>query len=1182
MSDAFNKATAENCRYFFTWNVEHLALFDRSLWDRETMHERCIGEWKLGLQLDRSTDVTRPEVEARIRDEFLPKFFSDFAEVWVGRKATFAELPSDLYISILESHLAGPMGPVRETRDFLALKAESNATFDARLRHWMTAEQQWNFDRTDPQNWRETIDRAARSMVYVLSNRILFYQAVRLRNRLPELKFPRGAKTPERALEYLRQRFQEAVDMTGDYEPVFFPEEKEWAALMALSGTNSVEAWDKVITAIDRFNFKEIPTDILGHTFQKLISPEERHKFGQHYTSEDIVDVINAFCIRKARANVLDPACGSGSFLVRAYYRKYFLDKTLENHELIDGLFGCDVNPFPAHLTTLNLAARNITNQENYPRVVRKNFFRVDSTKPFCEIPGVFRDSRGYREKKQVFLPQLDAVVGNPPYVRHEHVPKAKETTIPDQSKEYIYERAEQSWPGIGLSKQSDFHIYFWPVATAFLADGGWFGFLTSSSWLDVRYGFSLQRWILLNFRLVAVIESLDEPWFEDARVKTAVTILQRTPDEDRRNNNTVRFVRLFRPLADILGVRSDEAQRQAAAEKLRDLILRTETNFANRSLRIFTKRQSDLWNEGLSVAQMFAKQKAAAQHEIGQEVEDDGQTEGDVDDDTSAVPIASDYGGGKWGRYLRAPDFYFDVMREFGSRFVRLGEVATIKRGITSGCDAFFMPRNVTGKLLSDNPTEMEWQMLPLMTRCARRDAATGHVVIVQSGDGTLHPIERQFVTPEVHSLMQVDRPIVKPTDLDRVALWIDKPLKDLKGTLAHRYISWGSKQTFASKKSKAVSVPLRATCAARPLWYDLTGRKPGIGFWPKAQQYRHIVPANSHELACNCNLYDVHGLELSSFHERALIPILNSTLVALFKPFYGRYAGTEGNLKTEVVDSLLLEIPDPRLVTKGTLQRMERALASMEKRDVTHLVEQTLLDCHTADEVREAAKLPLRMPAELEQQDRRLLDDAVFELLGVPDADRRKALIDQLYREVALHFRAIRIVEVQKMEQRRQGGASRDVSAEDLAKDAWNELEDDLRSPLSSWLAENPATAKTIHIPDGAARLPDASHFFEANTVFFGSKPAVSVDCDNREQAELVYAVATAGLRGAVLVPVAPDACRELASEFSTRLSRIKDRLQTLAESRAGSDKIRAQVFELLYRWAIDGRQSALMPAR
>ncbi len=723
MSDAFNKATAENCQYFFTWNVEHLALFDRSLWDRETMHERCIGEWKLGLQLDKSTDVARPEVEAKIRDEFLPKFFADFAEIKLGRRASFTELPSDLYISILESHLAGPMGPVRETRDYLALKAATSTAFDARLRQWMTAEQQWNFDRTDPQNWRDTIDRAARSIVYVLSNRILFYQAVRLRYRLRELKFPRGAKTAEKALNYLRQRFQEAVDMTGDYEPVFFPEEKEWAALMALSGTNSVEAWDKVITAIDRFNFKEIATDILGHTFQKLISPEERHKFGQHYTSEDIVDVINAFCIRKPRANVLDPACGSGSFLVRAYYRKYFLDKTLENHELIDGLYGCDINPFPAHLATLNLAARNITNQENYPRVVRKNFFTVDSKRPFCEIPGVFRDSRDHREKKQVFLPELDAVVGNPPYVRHEHVPKASETKIADLSKEYICGRAEQSWPGMDLSGQSDLHIYFWPLAASFLADGGWFGFLTSSSWLDVRYGFPLQKWILLNFKLVAVIESLDEPWFEDARVKTAVTILQRTADADKRDGNIVRFVRLFRPLAEILGTREDEAQRQAAAERLRDLILKTKSDYTSRNLRILTKRQRELWNEGLSVAQMFTKQRALAQQEIHQGPDEDSDDGAETPE--TAAPIASDYGGGKWGRFLRAPKFYFDVIREYGSHFVRLGEIATVRFGIKSGCDAFFMPRNVTRRLLADNETELEWQSLPLMTRCSRKDAA-------------------------------------------------------------------------------------------------------------------------------------------------------------------------------------------------------------------------------------------------------------------------------------------------------------------------------------------------------------------------------------------------------------------------------------------------------------------------
>ena len=85
-------------------------------------------------------------------------------------------------------------------------------------------------------------------------------------------------------------------------------------------------------------------------------------------------------------------------------------------------------------------------------------------------------------------------------------------------------------------------------MATQFLKEGGWFGFLTSSSWLDVRYGFALQEWVLRNFKLVAVLESIDEPWFEDARVKTAATILQRCSDAAKRDANLVRFVRFKQP----------------------------------------------------------------------------------------------------------------------------------------------------------------------------------------------------------------------------------------------------------------------------------------------------------------------------------------------------------------------------------------------------------------------------------------------------------------------------------------------------------------------------------------------------------------------------------------------------------------------------------------------------------
>jgi hypothetical protein len=1177
MQDAFNKATAENCRYFFTWNVEHLALFDRARWDAESMHERCIGQWKIGLELNKPTDVSRAEVAARIRDEFLLRFFSDFSDIWLERKADLGLAPSDFYVTVLETHLSGPMGPVRELRDYLALESDRNRAFDAQLRQWMVQEQQWNFDRNDPVSWRETIDRAARSMVYVLSNRILFYQAVRLRNYLPELKFPSKAKTPQQALNYLRDRFQEAVDMTGDYEPVFFPEEKEWAALTALSGTNSIEAWDKFIKAIDRFNFKEIPTDILGHIFQKLISPEERHKFGQHYTDEDIVDVINAFCIRKAEANVLDPACGSGSFLVRAYYRKYQLDKRLSNQDLLAGLYGSDINPFPAHLATLNLAARNISNEENYPRVVRKNFFAVTPGKPFCELPKATRDPNWKRERESIILPTLDAVVGNPPYVRHELIPKAADkSVIRDQTKEHLYEMAERAWPGIKLSKQSDLHVYFWPVAAQFLADDGWFGFLTSSSWLDVRYGFQLQRWALMNFRLAAIIESVDEPWFEDARVKTAVAILQRCRDEKTRDENLVRFVRLKRPLTEILGEREDEAQRQKAAERLRDLILKTKSDISTNQLRIMVKRQGELWREGLSVARMFAKQKALEMREAESDDDDENESE------NAELPVQQenhnaltlDYGGGKWGRYLRAPDFYFEIMREFGHRFTRLGEIAAIKAGVNRGCDDFFMPRNVSVQLLAEYPSDIEWQTLPLMKRCKRAEVKSGNLVVVKCGDGTLHPIESEYIQPEVHNLMQVDRPVVSVDRLDRVVLWVNKPLNKLRGTYVHHFITWGSNQTFASSKSKSVPIPQRPTCAGRSPWYDLTASQPGIGFWPEGQQYRHIIPANPSGLVCNHKLFDVQLLTREALAVRALMPILNSTLVAFFKSYYGRYAGTEGNLQTGVIDALLLDVPDPRNIGPSTLKRLETAFASMQKREVTHLVEEAFLECHNANEVREAAKLPLGLPLELQREDRRELDDAVFELLGVADPRRREPLIDQLYREVALHFRSIRIVEVQKMEQRRQGGGKDKVSQHDLALDAWNELEPEWRQPLATWLKEKAAKAKIVNLPDGEARLPDAGNFFEATTVYFGKKPAISLVCESRAEAELLYAIADAGLRGSVSLPTTEKECHQLSKLLGARLAEGRKTLEQLAEQRAGTDKLREQVLETLQRWFIQGK--------
>jgi hypothetical protein len=875
---------------------------------------------------------------------------------------------------------------------------------------------------------------------------------------------------------------------------------------------------------------------------------------------------------------VLDPACGSGGFLVRAYYRKTQLDRHLTHEEALEQLYGCDINPFPAHLATLNLAARNITNKENYPRIARKNFFLLaPHSRQFCVLPKATRDGRGEREREIIDLPDLDAIVGNPPYVRQELIPrKDQKGVIEDQTKEYISHAAQIAFPDLKLSGQSDLHLYFWPVAVQFLKEGGRFGFLTSSSWLDVRYGFALQHWVLQNFRLLAVIESIDEPWFEDARVKTAVTILQRCSEAAKREQNLVRFVRLRQRLAAILGQRNDEEQKQDRAEDLRDLILSRKTDYSTDQLRIIVKKQSELWQEGIALGEMFARQKALAAA-----LSDAAEDEKDEDDREDAPAAgeqqelhAGGYGGGKWGRYLRAPDFYFEIMREFGDKFIRLGEIASIRFGIKSGCDAFFMPRNVTTEMLHEYDSEAKWDRAPFIRRPKRSEVVSGKVLMVEAGDKTVHPIEAEFVRPELHSLMKVDRPVVKAEDLDRVVLWVNQELQDIKGTYAYEYIRWGNKQTFASKKSKPVPVPERATCAQRSRWYDLTGLQPGIAFWPKAQKYRHIVATNPEQISTNCNLYDMHAIDLSTSETRALLAILNSTMVALFKHFYGRYAGSEGTLKTEVVDAYTIEVPSPFNTTPKLEEHLTNILRKLQGRPITHLVEQAFLDCHTEEDMRRLQGEPLGLPIELQQPDRRELDLAVFELLGVVDAKRREKLVDQLYAETSLYHREQRIQDIQSSINRTRTKGMRAAGQLELAFDAWDHLEPEWRKSLPLWLRENSPAAKTVSLPDGEVRLPAPENFLEATTLFFGKKPGFAHECASRTEAELLYQIASIGLRGPISIPTQEPEARKLLSQLQNRLEEGRRKLIALAEERAGTEKLREQVVETLYRWFIHGQ--------
>ena len=107
----------------------------------------------------------------------------------------------------------------------------------------------------------------------------------------------------------------------------------------------------------------------------------------------------------------------------------------------------------------------------------------------------------------------------------------------------------------------------------------------------------------------------------------------------------------------------------------------------------------------------------------------------------------------------------------------------------------------------------------------------------------------------------------MVRAADLDRVVLLVTGPMDKLQGEIPvgmaiPELRSYGHVSVQNRRRSRC---PNDRLCRPRP-WYDLTSLvRPGIAFWPMAQQYRHIIAANPEGLICNHNLFAIAPAGLS-----------------------------------------------------------------------------------------------------------------------------------------------------------------------------------------------------------------------------------------------------------------------------------------------------------------------------
>jgi type I restriction-modification system DNA methylase subunit len=124
------------------------------------------------------------------------------------------------------------------------------------------------------------------------------------------------------------------------------------------SFNNLKKVFRLIAQEISNFDFESVDEDILKGVYQELIDIDTRHSLGEYYTPDWLCErIVKEFDFNKTD-KILDPACGSGSFLRAAIHRVKELNPNVTVEELNDQIYGIDIHPLSVQIakTTLLLA----------------------------------------------------------------------------------------------------------------------------------------------------------------------------------------------------------------------------------------------------------------------------------------------------------------------------------------------------------------------------------------------------------------------------------------------------------------------------------------------------------------------------------------------------------------------------------------------------------------------------------------------------------------------------------------------------------------------------------------------------------------------------------------------------------------------------------------------------------
>jgi len=390
-----------------------------------------------------------------------------------------------------------------------------------------------------------TTEHLARQAAYLLMNKFVFYKILeRHYEDLPKLK-PISAPDGEYFMKFLKGYFEKAIQVTGDFEPIFITEFYDDIPLP--DADYVLDEVNSFIEEMDAYRLEEVGSDVVGYIYEELLPDEERHMLGQFYTPPPIAELIVKWAVRSQKDVILDPAVGSGTFLVKAYKRlmelkaknhKLLKDADLGNihKEILSQLYADDINPFPAQLTAMNLAMRNVQYPTSEMNIIVEDFFNLRSRMQVF-APYVIKTPKG-DVRRHVTIPPFDAIIANPPYTRGVEITDKTQKSINNGIGDLL-NRYKLSG---GIGKEIGIYVHFIVHAYNFLKNGGRLGMIISNMWLQTDYGIQFVSFLMDHFKIKAVID-FNQRLFRIPLIATCLVLLEKEKSSQAREDNEIVFL---------------------------------------------------------------------------------------------------------------------------------------------------------------------------------------------------------------------------------------------------------------------------------------------------------------------------------------------------------------------------------------------------------------------------------------------------------------------------------------------------------------------------------------------------------------------------------------------------------------------------------------------------------------